>query len=213
MQNPTADCPLCTGKANSFYQQDTRHFFQCTICYGIFLEQGLRLNPAEEVARYKLHKNDIEDKKYQQFVLPITQAVINYFTKNHKGLDFGAGTGPVISKVLTDEKFQISPYDPYFHNYPDLLKSSYDYITCCEVIEHFYKPKKEFELLKKLLKPKGKLYLMTALFDETINFHKWYYKNDPTHVFIYHQKTMRWIKEKFTFTAVSIQGRLITFSN
>jgi hypothetical protein len=80
-------------------------------------------------------------------------------------------------------------------------------------VEHFHNPKKEFGLLKKLLKPNGKFYLMTALFDETINFHDWYYKNDPTHVFIYHQKTIYWIKEKFDFSDVIIKGRLITYSN
>ncbi len=213
MQNLTANCPLCTNKANTFFQQNTTHFFQCTTCYGIFLDQKLRLNPVEEIVRYELHENDIEDKKYQQFVSPITSSVLTDFTKNHKGLDFGAGTGPVITKVLKDQYYQITPYDPYFHNYPDLLRHSYDYIACCEVMEHFYNPKKEFKLLKKLLKPKGKLYLMTALFDETIDFDKWYYKNDPTHVFIYHKKTIQWLKENFEFIAVSIKGRLIILSN
>jgi len=98
-----------------------------------------------------------------------------------------------------------------FHSSPTLLKETYNYIACCEVIEHFYNPKKEFALLKKLLKPNGKLYLMTALFDKTIDFHTWYYKNDPTHVFIYQEKTINWIKNEFDFSAVTIKGRLITF--
>ena len=206
------NCPLCNNKSTLFYQQNDRIFFQCSTCNGLFLDQKLRLNSSKEILRYQLHNNDIEDIHYQKFVLPITTAIQKYFTKEDKGLDFGAGTGPVISKVLHDNKFQIAPYDPFFHKHPNLLKSTYNYIACCEVIEHFYNPKKEFSLLKKLLKPNGKLFCMTVLFDDTINFHDWYYKNDPTHVFIYHQKTIHWIKENIGFSKVTVDGRLISYS-
>ncbi len=209
----STNCPLCNSKADTFYLHENRQFFQCQTCYGIFLDKNLRLKPTEEIIRYQTHNNDVEDLKYQKFVSPITSSVLKDFTQDHKGLDFGAGTGPVISKVLEDANFQIVQYDPYFHNYPILLKSTYNYIACCEVIEHFYNPKKEFTLLKRLIVPSGKLYCMTVLFDDTIDFHKWYYKNDPTHVFLYHHKTMYWIKENFGFSTISIEGRLITFSN
>ncbi len=212
-QNITATCPLCDSKANTFYQQGERHFFQCPTCYGIFLDKNLWLTKAEEIARYNTHNNDVEDKNYQQFVSPITFAIKRDFTQYHKGLDFGAGTGPVISKVLSDTNYQIAQYDPFFHKYPLLLKSTYEYIACCEVIEHFYNPKKEFSLLKKLLAENGELYCMTVIFDDSMDFHNWYYKNDPTHVFMYHQRTIHWIKENFGFSHVTIESRLITFSN
>lgn len=212
-KNTTANCPLCNSKSSIFYQKDERLFFQCANCYGIFLDKRLRLSSAEEKARYNTHNNDVDDERYQQFVSPITSAVIKDFTKNHIGLDFGAGTGPVISKLLTDIDFQISQYDPFYHNYPMLLKSKYDYIVCCEVIEHFYNPNKEFKLLKNILKKHGKLYCMTVLFDDSMNFHNWYYKKDPTHVFFYQPKTIGWIKEHFNFSNVIIKGRLIIFSN
>jgi len=207
-----AICPLCNSKANTFYLHEVRHFFQCTTCYGIFLDNKLRLTDAEEIKRYNTHNNDVEDKNYQQFVSPITSSIKRDFTVYHKGLDFGAGTGPVISKVLNDANYQIAQYDPFFHKRPLLLESTYDYIACCEVMEHFYNPKKEFTLLKKLLNPIGKLYCMTVLYDHTMDFHSWYYKNDPTHVFLYQQKTIHWIKENFGFSKVRIEKRLITFS-
>ena len=119
----------------------------------------------------------------------------------------------MISKVLKDYDYQIAQYDPFFHNFPDLLKYKYDYIACCEVIEHFYNPHKEFELLKNLLHQDGKLYCMTDIYDNNIDFYKWYYKNDPTHVFIYQKETFQWIKEKFGFSDVQINERLIVFSN
>ena len=209
----TNHCPLCDSIGTVFYQNNERLYYQCNNCFGIFVDKELKLNKEEEMLRYKEHNNDIEDVKYQKFVFPITSSIMRDFTQNNKGLDFGAGTGPVISKILKDNDFLIQQYDPFFHNYPDLLEERYDYIACCEVVEHFHNPKKEFGLLKKLLLQDGKLYCMTDIYNTSINFHNWYYKNDPTHVFIYHKKTVHWIKEKFGFLNVTIEGRLVTYFN
>ncbi len=163
--------------------------------------------------RYQKHNNDIEDEGYRKFVAPITSAIMKDFTQNHKGLDFGAGTGPVISKILKDNGFSIKLYDPFFHNNPKLLEEKYDYIAACEVIEHFHNPKKEFSLLKELLQPNGKLYCMTNLYNESIDFKNWDYISDITHVFFYHKNTILYIKEEFGFSDVEIKERLITFFN
>ena len=80
-----------------------------------------------------------------------------------------------------------------------------------EEVRIFHNPKKEFILLKKLLLENGKLYCMTDVYNEDIDFHNWRYKNDQTHIFIYHEKTIHWIKEQFGFLNVTIEGRLITF--
>jgi len=154
----------------------------------------------------------VNDLGYQQFSSPITSAVLRDFTPEAKGLDFGAGTGPVIAKLLGDEQFDINLYDPFFHPNMELLEQRYDYIVSCEVIEHMYSPSKEFALLKRLLKPGGKLYCMTDLYHEAINFKGWYYKNDPTHVFFYHQRSLEFIKQQFEFSELSIEGRLITYT-
>ena len=135
------------------------------------------------------------------------------FSKDYFGLDFGAGTGSAISKVLRDNDYQITEYDPYFHPFPELLEKQYDYIACCEVVEHFHHPDKEFRLLKKLLKPNGKLYCMTHVYNREIDFENWYYKNDHTHVFMYQKETIEWISKTFGFSDVKINNRLIVFSN
>ena len=137
----------------------------------------------------------------------------NDFRKKDKGLDFGAGTGPVITKLLTDYSYDIKPYDPYFHNYPEYLKEKYDYIVCCEVIEHFHQPYHEFDKLKKMLNEKGRLYCKTELLRGDVNFDKWYYKNDFTHVSFYTEESFYWIKKEFNFRDVTIKNRLIIFSN
>lgn len=202
-------CPLCQDTGKSFYKE---LFFKSPTCFAIFKNRQQLPDYSSEKKRYETHNNDINDLGYQNFVSPITQTVLSTFTQQHKGLDFGAGTGPVISKILLDNGYNILQYDPFFHPYANLLEQAYDYIVCCEVIEHFYHPYKEFELLKKLLHPKGKLYCMTHLYDPSIEFNSWYYKNDPTHVFIYQKETIEWIKQRFNFSSVAIEGRLITFS-
>ena len=206
-------CPLCQSQSAVFYQFKQRLYHQCTICHGIFVDEGLRPARDAEKIRYEEHNNDVNDKNYQGFVSPITGAILDNHTSEDKGLDFGAGTGPVISKILSDNNYSILQYDPLFDNHPELLNDRYDYIACCEVMEHFYNPNKEFILLKKLLKNAGQLYCMTDIYDASIDFHNWYYKNDPTHVFIYQKRTIHWIQKEFGFLNVIIADRLITFSN
>jgi hypothetical protein len=207
------NCPLCRNTGEEFYQYKKQLYYRCANCYGIFVAEHLRPSISAEKQRYETHNNDVNDLNYQQFVSPITSAILNTHKQKDIGLDFGAGTGPVISKVLADNNYQILQYDPLFHPYPKLLDGKYDYIACCEVIEHFYNPHKEFKLLKDLLNKKGVLYCMTDIYNDNIDFHKWYYKNDPTHVFIYQQQTFDWLQGEFSFTKVTLDHRLITFYN
>ena len=205
-------CPLCTNKSKIFYQNEDT-YYKCEVCYGIFVDEKSRPDKKTEKQRYELHQNSVEDKEYQKFVSPITSAILRDFKSDSKGLDFGAGTGPVLSKVLKDNNYNVKQYDPYFHNNRELLEKKYDYIGSCEVIEHFYNPYKEFKLLKKLLNPHARLYCMTEIYNEKIDFSSWYYKNDPTHVFFYHAKTFEWIKEEFNFSKIETKKRLIILFN
>ena len=177
------------------------------------MASGFRPGPEEERKRYEEHLNDVTDVRYQNFVSPIINAVKTNFSTNSMGLDFGAGTGPVISKVLGDNGYKLKQFDPFFCNDTWALQLKYDYIVCCEVIEHFHSPSKEFELLKSLLKPNGYLYCMTHLYENTIDFDNWYYKNDNTHVFIYQRETLVKIKKLFKFSSLTIENRLVKFKN
>jgi len=206
-------CPLCNTSGDDFYQDKNQLYFKCPNCLGIFIEKDLRPNRETELSRYLKHNNYIEDINFQKFVSPITSSIMRDFALKDKELDFGAGSGPVISKILEDNNYNIVQYDPFFHNNPKLLNDKYDYIACCEVIEHFHNPKQEFILLNDLLDKNGKLYCMTNLYNDSIDFDSWDYKNDITHIFIYKKETIYWIKEHFGFTDVKIDGRLITFYN
>lgn len=170
------------------------------------------LSPENERARYETHNNDLDDPGYQNFVRPLVDAVICDFPKSSHGLDFGAGTGPVLSRLLADAGYDMTLYDPFFHPNEELLKLQYDFIVSCEVIEHFHHPAREFEMLRRLLKPGGKLYCKTDPFTPGIDFTRWYYKNDPTHVFFYTDPSFEFIKNQFGFRTFSRNGRVIEFT-
>lgn len=188
-------------------------FFRCQECLGVYRHHQYHLSPEDEKVRYEAHHNDVNDPGYQRFVSPLVSAVLRDFTPDHSGLDFGAGPGPVVAKLLRDQDFRIVLYDPYFHHHPELLNSTYDYIVCCEVAEHFNDPDKFFALLKRLLKRGGRLYCMTSLYHPDTDFKSWYYAKDTTHVFFYQPETMEWIRKKYEFSSCTIQDRLIILEN
>lgn len=202
-------CPLCGTPSNNGTNINNKTYLKCNNCTSMFLKENYRLNEKNEKERYLEHNNDITDKRYQKFVSSITDYIMDNYNLDSIGLDFGAGTGPVISSILIEKGFKINIYDPYFYYNESLLNQKYDYIVCCEVIEHFYNPKNEFLQLRNLLQNGGELICKTDLYDDSIIFDSWYYKNDPTHVFFYSKKTFEWIKQEISFNSVLIDGRLI----
>ena len=200
---------LCSSRTEVFYKSKNKDYHKCENCFSIMLDPSNYVTSEEEKARYDTHNNDIHDIGYQNFVSPIVESVKENYSTNHLGLDYGAGPGPVITSLLENAGYNINLYDPYFHCYPENLSKKYDYIICSEVIEHFHKPYNEFKCLSNMLNENGSIFCMTSIYDEDINFDKWYYKNDETHVFFYHKKALEWIKKEFGFSDLKIDGKLI----
>jgi 2-polyprenyl-3-methyl-5-hydroxy-6-metoxy-1,4-benzoquinol methylase len=206
------ECPLCSNTSlNEFDNIVGVIYLQCDNCQSVFKHFENYPTLEVEKERYLLHDNDITNEGYQTFVQPIVQHILKSIPKSAVGLDFGAGTGPVIAEILKSESYNISLYDPFFHPEKEVLNNTYDFIICCEVIEHFHCPNIEFVLLRKLLKPGGRLFCMTHLLPEKEDFKSWYYKNDPTHVIFYSEENIQWIKSNFNFSKVKIEDRLIIF--
>ena len=203
------ECTLCNTtlhiKVDEFY-------FICDCCGAYVKHKKYYLNSEEEKERYKEHNNDIDNPGYQKFTSPITTAILENQSPEELGLDYGCGTGPVIAKQLMDNGYQVILHDPYFNPNEDFVNYSYDYIFSCEVFEHFYNPKQEIEMLLKILKPEGRLYIMTHLYTIDIDFANWYYRNDPTHVFIYTSKTIEYITDKYNLVTEKLTARVIIVS-
>lgn len=176
------------------------------------MHPDFRLSPKSEKERYETHNNDINDEAYRKFASPLVKQVTGNYQPGSRGLDFGAGTGPVASAMLREQGYDMTLYDPFFHNDPASLVKSYDFIICCEVIEHFYNPATEFRLLRSLLDKKGKLICMTELLMSGTDFADWWYKNDETHVFFYTPESIAWIGARFSFDTFIKSSRIVIFT-
>ncbi len=133
---------------------------------------------------------------YVSFLKRLADPLMLKLRGNSKGLDFGCGPGPTLSVILKDKGHEIFNYDPYYFPDSSLLNNKYDFITCTEVLEHFYQPRKEFLLLDTLLKENNSfLGIMTQILPQGTDFNTWWYHRDPTHVSIYSLKTFLWISE------------------
>lgn len=195
-----------------FHSEPRHRFFSCLTCQGLFRDPEQFPDRQDEKQRYLFHRNSLEDLGYRTFAEPLLKAVRSGFEKHALGMDYGCGHTPVISEILEQEGFEIDVYDPIFYPEKVFEGKSYDYITCCEVIEHFHHPEQEFDLLQELLRQGGKLICMTAIYSDNMDFGAWYYKNDPTHVFIYRRETLEHIRSEFGFCSLHVQDRLIQFS-
>lgn len=202
-------CRLCGEKNELFFGTE---FYSCNNCCGISRKSSSLPDAEKEKKRYDHHQNSPDDG-YVDFISPLINHIINTISIDKKGLDFGSGPESVISKILSEKHYNISKYDPFYENNLELLKEKYDFIIAIEVVEHFHSPSTEFEKMKNQLKENGELLIMTHLYDESIDFGKWYYKNDFTHVFFYTKECFNWIKTHFQFKEMEINDRFIRLKN
>ena len=217
----TSTCPLCSHKADYFLnfatKMNNRTYYRCKNCVSVHLQKNEILNFKQEKQRYAMHNNDVEDARYQKFVSPLSKQILKDQNKDAKGLDYGCGPGPVITHILKNNGFHnIALYDPYFFPDKNKLKEKYQFIICCEVIEHFSHPAKEFIKIKNLLVPNGKFYGKTELLYKDLNidgFKEWWYKNDPTHCFFYSKETLKYITELNGFSSLIIKDKFFVLSN
>jgi len=188
-------CPLCSSFLS---QKIDKEYFDCGNCRALIKDPAFYIDAEQEKAFYELHNNDVHDEGYQNFTSPITNYVLTQYQPQDRGLDFGSGTGPVISKVLKDNGFNnVFQYDPFFCPNDEALNQTYDFIFSCEVVEHFHFPFDEYERLLNMLKSAGRLLIMTHPYDGKVPFENWYYRKDPTHVFIHRKETFEFIASNF----------------
>ncbi|MEN6589381.1 MAG: hypothetical protein ABFC30_07015 [Proteiniphilum sp.] len=108
-------CPLCEMvTVTTCTVIKNRKYDRCAQCDGIFMDSAFLPDRTEEEYRYKEHNNDVYDDRYRACVSPIVEAVLSDFTSQSRGLDFGAGTGPVISKMLEEKATRSNSTIPSF---------------------------------------------------------------------------------------------------
>jgi len=185
---------------------------------GRVMDKNTYMSRESEEAHYMKHENDVHDPAYRSFVQPCTQFVRKMIPKDRRGLDYGAGPGPVISSVLEESDYKMVKYDPFFSPDKSVLNDRYDFVVCSEVAEHFHDVQGEFKRMIQYVHPafladdgRGYLLIMTRLWDKGIDFEHWHYRRDPTHVFIYHKETMLWIAQWFGLELVLCESQFTVF--
>lgn len=192
-------CPLCGTQSASLFCSRTnpghppRDYFRCSVCSLIFLSPSQRLSAEDEKKHYDTHRNEPSDKRYLEFLSRLALPLEERLPASSSGLDFGCGPGPAMNVCFQDKGHSIENYDPLYFPQNELLNRTYDFVTCSETAEHFHAPKKEFELLDRLLKPSGLLGIMTGILEEESLFKTWWYALDPTHICFYRRQTFEWI--------------------
>ena len=209
------DCPLCKSlKINDYYKEKVgfkRLFYRCSDCLLIFLDPRLHLPKSLEKSRYEQHNNSERSTGYVNFLNTLINPLKKYISTSMRGLDFGSGPYPMLCELMSEENYSIEGYDPYFKPNEALLRGTYDYVTCCEVVEHFNYPGKDLKILFDLVRPGGFVGIRTSLFEEQISFPDWHYINDDTHISLYSKESMHWIAENFDSEIKEINSNVIIY--
>ena len=201
-QESTPNCPLCASKATEpFHRDRKREFFRCLECDLVFVPPELHLSPEAEKARYKFHSQSLADSGYRDFLNRLFRPLQKKLSPGARGLDFGCGQEPTLSVLFEEAGFTCDNYDLHFANDPAVLETQYDFLTCSETMEHFCRPREEFERFLRLVKPGGWIGIMTQLRDEAPPFEKWFYKDDATHVCFFSRKTFQWLEKTYGLRA------------
>ena len=205
-------CGLCSfeGLPKFFYDEKRDWtYWHCDRCDLIFRDPQSYLSQLQEKARYQTHNNTIESEGYVRFLTPAVEAVKKHVSGDDLlGLDYGCGPGPTLSELLRRSGYSCDDYDPIF--FPELKSEKYDFITCTEVVEHFYRPGREFAKMVKLLRPGGLLVVMTDHHGSR-DFASWPYRTDPTHVCFYSAKTWEWMARALGWKWLEVHDRISVF--
>ena len=208
-------CPLCKSMESSalFHIDKQREYYRCSLCDLTFVPPSQLPSQEAEKAEYDQHQNSPDDLGYRKFLSRLFTPLQTRINSKSHGLDFGSGPGPTLSVMFEEAGHTISLFDPFYAPDTRELTRQYDFITASEVVEHFHDPAREFALLWSLLKSGGWLAIMTKLALDKTAFSQWHYKNDPTHVCFYSEKTMEWLAETLQAEILMIGNDVILFQN
>ncbi|PKP02759.1 MAG: class I SAM-dependent methyltransferase [Bacteroidetes bacterium HGW-Bacteroidetes-9] len=206
-------CPLCTKPLGFKEVQgpDARIYNHCEKCYLIFTATRFQPTKKEEEKRYLQHNNGIQHNGHVTFLNKAIKPALEYLKPGMKGLDYGCGPVPTLSRLLEQNGYTCDDYDPIF--FPELDQDKqYDFIFATECFEHFFFPAKELQKIRRLLKEDGILVIMTEQWQNLEKFKTWYYAKDSTHVSFYHKRTFGFIANKSGMnTLFTDNNRVIIF--
>ncbi|WP_223846275.1 class I SAM-dependent methyltransferase [Wenzhouxiangella sp. AB-CW3] len=203
-------CPVCRqDSTEQWLTVDTRPYWRCSDCQARFLDPDHLPDRRIEKAEYDQHQNDPGDPGYRQFLQQLLTPLLERIGPGSRGLDYGCGPGPALAYMLEEAGHTMSLFDPIYAPDPGVLDTTYDFVTCTEVVEHFHDPATEFRQLDRLLKPGGWLGVMTRFQTDDDRFAGWHYRRDPTHVVFYRPETFEWLGRHLGWEAECLPPQVV----
>ncbi len=209
------NCSLCnsiiheTNLENQWKDKIGKKYFICNNCSLIQLDKKQLLSNLEEKARYMLHENSVGNKGYISYLNEIIgNSVKPFLNRGKKILDFGCGPEKTLADLLSKEGYILTTFDPYFDTGKEWISQEFDAITAIEVFEHLTYPSRELTTLSKCLSPGGYLIIRSMLHNKSwINFSKWWYKDDPTHVSFYSMVSINYICKTWNYKLIQVKNQ------
>jgi hypothetical protein len=191
-------CPLCGRRGcTAFALVQGRRYLDCPDCRLVHLAPEHHPTLAEERAHYGTHRNDPDDPAYRAFLDRLAVPLADRVPRPARGLDFGSGPAPTLSRMLDEQGYSMDIYDPIFAPDEGVFDRSYDFVTCTEVVEHFAEPRREFDRLDRLVRPGGWVAIMTEVLAPGRDFETWRYARDPTHLCFFRSASIEWVAVHF----------------
>jgi SAM-dependent methyltransferase len=181
-----------------------RRFFSCRRCRLVFVDRRHLPTPLAETLRYLHHADDPRHEGHRAFLEAGLASLLTRLPPGARGLDYGAGRAGTLAALLAERGYPTKCFDPCFAPDESLLASTYDFVTCTEVIEHFHEPRRELHTIARLLRPGSFFAITTALADHDTDLATWWYARDETHVSFYRRETLAWIGDRFGWALLDV---------
>lgn len=200
-------CPLCLASESELFDQDkSRSYLKCLSCDLVFVPRTSLITQEAEKERYKAHENE-ENENYTNYLKKTVNSITPHLKSTAIGLDFGCGKTKILSNIFKEKNFQVNSYDLFFYPDDEPLNHQYDFILLSEVIEHLRDPRDIMQVLKMKLQSDGQFFIKTKLRpDSALEFSKWFYKRDSTHVQFFNEKSFKSLKEILRMKKVEMIG-------
>ncbi len=176
----------------------------------ISVPQRLHLDTAGEKARYDSHRNTIDDAGYVATFAPLIALVVEHQPSPATLLDYGCHAEQVLVELFRREGYDAVGYDPHYTRPLEAIAAetpAFDIVVSTETIEHFTRPREDFDRLAALVAARGVLAVMTRFHAGPDSIASWWYARDPTHVAFYSHRTMDWIAREYGLAIVARNDR------
>ena len=145
-------CKVCkSSNLKIFLKSGKSIYWGCDVCGSKFLDSKNYVSHSDEKKHYLKHNNTITDLNYKNFLLKLIEPVKDKISTSDIGLDYGCGFAPALANIFKSYGFKVELYDPFFFPNKDVLLKKYKFITCSEVVEHFFNPYEEFKKINDIL--------------------------------------------------------------